>query len=83
MILLSVSTSSSAAEQDHLHLSFMLEHSDHSALAPEEEISHLIYDAMKEQPYISVLKTSEFQSGPRVVKMVLNTQCYQHLWLTI
>ena len=83
MIMLSVSTSSSAAEQDHLHLSFMLEHSDHSALAPEEEISHLIYDAMKEQPYISVLKTSEFQSGPRVVKMVLNTQCYLYLWLTM
>ena len=25
----------------------------------------------------------DFQSGPRVVKMVLNTQCYQCLWLTI
>ena len=83
MILLSVSTSSSAAEQDHLHLSFMLERSDHSALVSEEEISHLIYDAMKDQPYISVLKISEFESGPRVVKMVLNTQCYQYQWLTM
>ena len=83
MILLSVSTSSFAAEQDHLHLSIMLEHSDHSALVPEEEISHLIYDAVRDQPYISVPKTSEFESGPRVVKMVLNTQCYQYLWLTM
>ena len=83
MILLSVSTSSSATEQDHLHLSIMLEHSDHSALVPEEEISHLIYDAVRDQPYISVPKTSEFESGPRVVKMVLNTQCYQYLWLSM
>ena len=83
MILLSVSTSSSAAEQDHLHLSFMLEHSDHSALVPEEEISNLIYDALRDQPYISVPKTSEFESNPRVVKMVLNTQCFQYLWLTM
>ena len=83
MILLSVSTSSSATEQDHLHLSIMLEHSDHSAFVPEEEISHLIYDAVRDQPYISVPKTSEFESGPNVVKMVLNTQCYQYLWLTM
>ena len=34
------------------------------------------YDAVYDQPYISVPKTSEFQSGPRVVKKVLNTQCY-------
>ena len=47
MILLSVSTSSSAAEQDHLHLSIMLEHSDHSALIPEEEISNLIYELLR------------------------------------
>ena len=83
MILLSVSTSSSATEQDHLHLSIMLEHSDHSALVPEEEISHLIYDAVRDQPYISVPKTSEFQSCPRVVKIDLNTQCFQYLWLTM
>ena len=51
-----------------------IHNSDHSALVSEEEISHLIYDAMKDQPYISVLKISEFESGPRVVKMVLNTQ---------
>ena len=31
----------------------------------------LIKDAVQDQPYISVPKTSEFQSGPRVVKMVL------------
>ena len=30
------------------------------------------YDAVLDQPYISVPKTSEFKSGPRVVKMVLN-----------
>ena len=41
------------------------------------------YDAVYDQPYISVPKTSEFQSGPRVVKKVLNTQSYQYLWLTI
>ena len=41
------------------------------------------YDAVYDQPYISVPKTSEFKSGPRVVKMVLNTQCYQYLWLTM
>ena len=68
MILLSVDSSTSATGQDHLHLSIMLEHSDHSALVPEEEISHLIYDAVKDQPYISVPKTSEFKCGPRVVK---------------
>ena len=28
-------------------------------------------------------KTSEYQSGPRVVKMVLNTQCCLCLWLTM
>ena len=33
---------------------------------------------------ISVPKQkSEFESGPGVVKMVLNTQCYQYLWLTM
>ena len=41
------------------------------------------YDAVQDQPYISVPKTSEFQSCPRVVKMVLNTQYYQYLWLTM
>ena len=45
----------------------------------------MIYDAVyyKDQPYISVPKTSEFKSGPWVVKMVLNTQCSQYLWLTM
>ena len=42
-------------------------------------ISGFVYDAVHNQPYISVPKTSEFQSDPRVVKMVLNTQCYQYL----
>ena len=41
------------------------------------------YDAVLDQPYLSVPKTSEFESGPRVVKMVLNTQCYLYLWLTM
>ena len=41
------------------------------------------YDAVYDQHYILVPKTSEFKSGPRVVKMVLNTQCYQYLWLTM
>ena len=31
-----------------------------------------IHDAVQDQPYISVPKNSEFQSGPRVVKMVFN-----------
>ena len=29
------------------------------------------------------LKNLQFQSGPRVVKMVLNTPCYKYLWLTM
>ena len=41
------------------------------------------YGALQDKPYISVPKTSQFQSGPRVVKMVLNTQCYLYLWLTM
>ena len=35
-------------------------------------------DAVKDRFYISVPKTSEFQSGPRLVKMVLNTQFSLH-----
>ena len=42
-----------------------------------------LYDAVWDRVYISVPKTSEFQSGPSVVKVVLNTQCYQYLWLTL
>ena len=34
------------------------------------------FDAVQDQPHISVPKTSELKSGPRVVKMVLNIQCY-------
>ena len=56
---------------------------DHSALVPEEEISHLIYDAVKDQPYISVPKTSEFKSGPKVVKMVLMYVCIVYFYCTI
>ena len=41
------------------------------------------YDALQDKPYISVPKKSQFQSGPRVVKIVLNTQCYLYLWLTM
>ena len=33
------------------------------------------FQDMVYQPCISVSKTSEFQGGPRVVKMVLNTPC--------
>ena len=37
----------------------------------------------KDQPYISVPKPSEFKSGPRVIKRVLNTQYHLYLWLTM
>ena len=48
-------------------------------------LSHHTYfdpfqDAVQDQSYISGLKTSEFQNGPRVVKMVLNTLCYLYLF---
>ena len=36
---------------------------------------------MQDRVYISVPKTSEFQSGSRVVKIVLNTWCYKNLSL--
>ena len=45
----------------------------------------VIKDAMQDQPYNSVPKTSKLQSGPTasVIKMVLNTQCDLYLWLTM
>ena len=33
--------------------------------------------------YIRVAQRPDFKSAVRVVKMVLNTQCYQYLWLTM
>ena len=52
-------------------------------LQPTADCQQNPYDAVQDQPYISVPKTSEFWSGPRVVKMVLNTQCYLYLWPTM
>ena len=42
-------------------------------------------DAVQDQPYNSVPKTSKLQSCPTasVIKMVLNTQCDLYLWLTM
>ena len=34
------------------------------------EIDYHGYDAVQDQPYISVLNPPEFQSGPKVVKIV-------------
>ena len=41
----------------------------------QDEVSDLMYNW--------VAQRSDFKSALRVVKMVLNTQCYQYLWLTM
>ena len=35
---------------------------------------------MKDRVHISVSKKSEFQGGPRVAKMIKNTQCYIYIY---
>ena len=42
-----------------------------------------VYDAVSDLMHNWVAQTPDFKSALRVVKMVLNTQCYQYLWLTI
>ena len=42
-----------------------------------------IYDAVSDLMHNWVAQRPDFKSALRVVKMVLNTQCYQYLWLTI
>ena len=42
-----------------------------------------VYDAVSDLMHNCVAQTPDFKSTLIVVKMVLNTQCYQHLWLTM
>ena len=41
------------------------------------------YDAVSDLMHNWVPQRPDFKSALRVVKMVLNTQCYQYLWLTM
>ena len=41
------------------------------------------YDAVSDLMHNWVAQRPDFKSALRVVKMVLNTQCYQYLWLTM
>ena len=41
------------------------------------------YDAMSDLMHNWVAQTLDFKSALRVVRMVLNTQCYQYLWLAM
>ena len=41
------------------------------------------YDAVSDLMHNWVAQTHDFKSALKVVKMVLNTQCYQYLWLTM
>ena len=42
-----------------------------------------LYDAVSDLMHNWVPQRPDFKSALRVVKMVLNTQCYQYLWLTM
>ena len=42
-----------------------------------------IYDAVSDLMHNWVPQRPDFKSALRVVKMVLNTQCYQYLWLSM
>ena len=46
------------------------------------KVQWLCYDKVSAKTASSVPKTSKFQSGHRVVKMVLNTWYYLYLWQT-
>ena len=41
------------------------------------------YDAVSDLMHNLGPQRPDFKSALRVVKMVLNTQCYQYLWLTM
>ena len=41
------------------------------------------YDAVSDLMHNWVAQTPDFKSALRVIKMVLNTQCYQYLWLAM
>ena len=41
------------------------------------------YDAVSDLMHNWVAQTLDFKSALRVVRMVLNTQCYQYLWLAM
>ena len=42
-----------------------------------------VYDAVSDLMYNRFAHRPDFKSAVRMVKMVLNTQCYQYLWLTV
>ena len=42
-----------------------------------------VFDAVSDLMHNRVAQRPDFKSAVRVVKMVLNTQCYQYLWLTM
>jgi len=46
-------------------------------------IPNYTYDVVSDQMHNWVEQRPDFKSALRVVKMVLNTQCYQYLWLTM
>ena len=54
----------------------------YSTIAKPVHHIHL-YDAVSDLMHNWVPQRPDFKSALRVVKMVLNTQCYQYLWLTM
>ena len=54
-----------------------------SRWTPTTQIITILYDAVSDLMHNWVAKRPDFRSALRVVKMVLNTQCYQYLWLTM
>ena len=51
-------------------------------IAHTHTIGRVVYDAVSDLMHNQVAQTPDFKSALIVVKMVLNTQCYQYLWLT-
>ena len=51
-------------------------HDSHLHIQHEIKLTYTTQD----QTYISVPKPTEIQSGPSVVKKLLNIQCYVYLW---
>ena len=47
------------------------------------ELLVCIYDAVSDLMHNWVAQRPDFKSALRVVRMVLNTQCYQYLWLAM
>ena len=49
----------------------------------KEDIAFLNWDEVSDLMYNWVAQTPDFKNALRVVKMVLNTQCYLYLWPTM